>query len=126
MTQNTWLSDPYLALGARVRLGRNVDGLPFGSRLQKAEALRLLHRAEDASKRASGAQMALVPLQDLSPDCRQGLVVQGLISRDMEEKDHCGLIWGQDKSLGILVNGEEVDLKNITDGSCTFEVQLAT
>ena len=107
MTQNTWLSHFYLALGARVRLGRNVDGLPFGSRLQKAEALRLLHRAEDAAKRASGAQMALVPLQDLSPDCRQGLVVQGLISRDMEEKDHCGLIWGQDKSLGILVNGED-------------------
>ena len=36
MTQHTWLNDPYLALGAQVRLRRNVDGLPFGPRLQKA------------------------------------------------------------------------------------------
>ena len=55
MTQHTWLNDPYLALGAQVRLRRNVDGLPFGPRLQEAQALGLLHRAEDASKRASGA-----------------------------------------------------------------------
>ena len=86
MTQHTWLNDPYLALGAQVRLRRNVDGLPFGPRLQEAQALGLLHRAEDASKRASGAEMVLVPLQDLSPDCRQALVAQGLISRDMEGK----------------------------------------
>ena len=99
MTQHTWLNDPYLALGAQVRLRRNVDDLPFGPRLQEAQALGLLHRAEDASKRASGAEMVLVPLQDLSPDCRQALVAQGLISRDMERKNPCGLIWGRDKGL---------------------------
>lgn len=107
MTQRAWLNDPYLALGAQVRLKRNVDGLPFGPRLQEAQALGLLHRAEDASQRASGAEMVLVPLQDLSPDCRQALVAQGLISRDMEEKNPCGLIWGRDKGLALLVNGEE-------------------
>ena len=107
MTQHTWLNDPYLALGAQVRLRRNVDDLPFGPRLQEAQALGLLHRAEDASKRASGAEMVLVPLQDLSPDCRQALVAQGLISRDMERKNPCGLIWGRDKGLELLVNGEE-------------------
>ena len=41
MTQHTWLNDPYLALGAQVRLRRNVDGLPFGPRLQEAQALGL-------------------------------------------------------------------------------------
>ena len=38
MTQHTWLNDPYLALGAQVRLRRNVDDLPFGPRLQEAQA----------------------------------------------------------------------------------------
>ena len=47
MTQHTWLNDPDLALGAQVRLRRNVDGLPFGPGLQEAQALGLLHRAED-------------------------------------------------------------------------------
>ena len=97
---------PELAVSTRVRLARNVQGLPFGERLTREQAESLIGRVEEAARRAA-APFQTVRMDQLAPQQRADLYEKHLISREMMNKSPAALLISQDEARSILVNEED-------------------
>lgn len=97
---------PELAVSTRVRLARNVQGLPFGERLTREQAESLISRVEEAARRAA-APFQTVRMDQLAPQQRADLYEKHLISREMMNKSPAALLISQDEARSILVNEED-------------------
>jgi len=94
-------------LTSRVRLARNIEGLPFPNAMTAAQLKELISRVDEA---VNGNQDFLrLDMESLPPRERQMLVERHLISPDLA-RGHGAAFINKDETLSILV-GEEDHLR---------------
>ncbi|MCL6445776.1 MAG: protein arginine kinase, partial [Alicyclobacillus sp.] len=100
-----------IVLTSRIRIARNLEGLPFPVLQTDSHAQEVIQRVQQAlaspQVRALG-QFELVRCSALSPLDRTVLVEKHLISRDLaEQARHGAVALRQDEVLSIMVNEED-------------------
>lgn len=101
--------DRDVALGSRIRLARNLRGLPFpavADEHQAAEVVRQVREAVSQSPELRG--MLFVPMESLSPLERQLLLERHLISPDhAREGGRKAVVLREDEAVSVMVNEED-------------------
>jgi protein arginine kinase len=107
-------SGPYadIVLTSRVRLARNLHGVPFPSLMGKREAQEVVSRVGAACAAGDvqgvGGKLEVIRLGELSPLERQILVEKHLISPQHAEPDgHRAVVLNPEESISIMVNEED-------------------
>lgn len=101
---------PFIAVSTRIRLARNLAGLPFPRRASPEERREILARMADAAPGALGPardvlQAEISQFQELE---RRLLVERRLISRELAHGGvAAGVILAADERTGLLVNEED-------------------
>lgn len=114
-----------IVLSSRVRLARNLQGVPFGSRAKEEEKERVVAETRTASREAASLRGSVyLDVSSLSEVDRQLLVERYLISRDLAaDSGSRGVIVGQDEGLSVLVNEEDhLRLQGIASG---YQIEAA-
>lgn len=99
-----------IAIGSRVRLARNVAGLPFPGVATDEQAQEVCRLAESVVKAvpASLGRLEYVPMARLSPLERQLLVERHLISpQHTQGVEHKAVIIRDDEAVSVMVNEED-------------------
>ncbi len=101
-----------LALSSRVRLARNVEGIPFSHMMNEEQAQRVLGLAQSGVDELNRfgflGRVDFIPMAELQPLERQVLVEKHLISpQQAEEPLHKAVAISEDESTSILVNEED-------------------
>ena len=96
-------------LSTRVRLARNVTGLPFTHRAREEQLHHVMHSVVGAAHKSAGlADGLLLRMGDLSGVDRQFLVERHLVSHDLVEGPSTrGIVIGRDETLSIMINEED-------------------
>lgn len=98
-----------IVISTRVRLARNLAGMPFLSRMedgQEAEGERLI--AATIAKADLPQKLTYFVLADISPLDRRLLVERHLISPELADSDwQCGVALSDDETISIMVNEED-------------------
>lgn len=113
-----WLdaSGPHsdIVLSTRVRLARNLQGLPFGMRARGGEREQIYEQVKRAAADGSMLSGALaLDLADLSALSRQVLLERHLISRELagDRRERpapgAGLVLGGGDVVGLMINEED-------------------
>lgn len=107
-------SGPYadIVFASRVRLARNLRGLPFPSIMGRREAQEVVDRVAAAVSRsdvqAVGGRLEVIRLGELSPLERQILVEKHLISPQHAEPDgYKAVVLNPEESISLMVNEED-------------------
>lgn len=103
---------PEVVLSSRIRLARNVDGLPFPQRMTEANAERLLRSVEAGVKEINlvglASKVQLYRLAETSPLERQILVDKHLMSPQQAQQAKGGAVAvSDDEAISIMVNEED-------------------
>lgn len=98
-----------VALSTRVRLARNLAGIPFPSRMDPATSEGMLARVREAVSGLmdAGAPVAFHLLSELTPLERQALVEKHLISPQHARQGQGALVLRGDEAVSIMVNEED-------------------
>jgi len=101
-----------IALSCRVRIARNLAGMPFPHQLDKDKAEEVLQIVEKAlsSREVDGSKdyLEMSKLIDLSPVERQILADKHLISPDLlNDYEYKAVILREDEVISIMVNEED-------------------
>lgn len=105
---------PDIVLSTRIRLARNLQGFPFGTRSTDEDRHVVLQQVRDAAEASSllrDGEIYVVP--SVSPLHRQVLLERHLVSRDLigngEEAPpaHSALLLAPRGTLGLMVNEED-------------------
>lgn len=98
-----------LVVSTRVRLARNVRGVPFSHRARDEQLVSVLGSVERAAQSASSfAGGGLLRMHDLTPIDRQFLVERHLVSHELSDGARPrGLVLGPAERLSIMVNEED-------------------
>lgn len=114
----SWLSsdgpDSDVAVSCRVRLARNIDGLPFMSQIapEQAEALCADLRVALLDARLDG-ETRWVPMGEAAPVLRLLLLERNLVSRDLLPRDAYSTVpgravaFGESETVSVMVNEED-------------------
>lgn len=117
-------------ISCRVRLARNVDGVPFMTQLEAGPAEELCRRLRLAllDARIDG-ETKWVPMTDASPVLRLLLLERNLISRDLLPRDEHStapgraVAFGESETVSVMINEEDhVRLQAMAAG---FDLDLA-
>jgi len=115
-TPSKWMegSGPYagMVVASRVRLARNLAGLPFPASMGRREAQEVVERVTAACKtttvHAVAGRLEILRLEDLSALERQILVEKHLISPQHAEPDgNKAVVLNAEESLSLMVNEED-------------------
>lgn len=103
---------PEVVLSSRIRLARNLDGLPFPHRLTEADAEKLIRAAEEGVREINfmglSSKVELYRLADTPALERQILVEKHLISpQQAKEARSKAVAISEDESISIMVNEED-------------------
>lgn len=101
-----------IALSSRVRLARNVEGLPFTHQASDGQAMEVLRLAREAVAELNRfgflGRVEFVPLSDVPPLERHVLVEKHLISpQQAQDVRHKAVAISADESVSIMVNEED-------------------
>lgn len=96
-----------IAVSTRIRLARNVKGLPFGNRLEQGQAEKLMGDVKEAAAKMAGKQFALIRIDQIEPQERMALYEKHLISRELMEKRPAGLLLSEDEAFSVMINEED-------------------
>lgn len=101
--------DRDVAIGSRVRLARNVEGIPFPDTATADQLQQVKKAVRDAVGRADGLQqLDFVPMSDLTPLERQLLGERHLVSpRHTRDVEHKAVVLREDEVVSIMVNEED-------------------
>ena len=108
-----WQAEPApsgdVAVSSRVRLARDVAGLPMPKRMQSTDVAALLAQVAEAASQlpADFGHFALQPLQALGPLERQVLVEKHLISPQHAEEAKGALLVRADEQVSAMVLEED-------------------
>jgi protein arginine kinase len=112
MQVGEWLNakGPYAShvISSRVRLARNLEGLPFvhwAKRHHKREVLQKVKEAVKGVSMLKGAKM--LQMEELTPIERQYLVERHLISPDQVKNSDSLVIIGDKEMISVMVNEED-------------------
>jgi len=99
-----------VAFSSRIRLARNIKGIPFpgfANEKQLAAVIELVREAIVKNSPEFGA-LDWIQVEDLAPNDRLILVEKHMCSPQFVEKPHCkSLIINQEQSISIMVNEED-------------------
>ncbi|SEF86687.1 protein arginine kinase [Caloramator fervidus] len=100
-----------IVLTSRVRLARNIDGIPFPQKLSEKEANKVIDQVADSilnSNSAIAHEFRLIRLKELRPLERISMVEKHLISRDLiNEYQKGAVILNRDENVSIMINEED-------------------
>ena len=102
------LSD--IVISSRIRLARNVEGIPFSPRAEKAELKNIFELSRQVIKKDSlFKDSKLLLLDELTPLESQFLVEKHLISiyHAKEKRLYRGCVFNQKETLSIMINEED-------------------
>jgi protein arginine kinase len=108
-----WLdgSGPHsdLVVSTRVRLARNLAGVPFSHRARDEQLVGVLGQVERAAKEAPSFEGGgLLRMHELAPIDRQFLVERHLVSHELSDGARPrGLYMGSTERLSVMVNEED-------------------
>ena len=102
-------SDRDIVVSARIRLARNLKGIPFPGRLEESVAAKILGDAFKSLKNtASGSRFSVIDLTKAERAFALSLMERHLISPEMVEgKGVRGVIVSGDEGVSIMVNEED-------------------
>jgi protein arginine kinase len=100
-----------IVLSSRIRLARNLTGIPFPSRADKEELLQIVSQLRplaDALSSADCSDYAFIELSEMTPNERQILVEKHIISpQHVCEAEHRAVIIRRDAAVSIMINEED-------------------
>jgi len=101
-----------VVVSSRVRVARNLSGMPFPHLLNQEGAGRVIdlvrRAAEDERFRARAGRIDVVAMSDLSPVERQILVEKHLVSPDLlNQFERKAVAIGDDEKISIMINEED-------------------
>ncbi|MGQ9662106.1 MAG: protein arginine kinase [Kiritimatiellia bacterium] len=101
--------DAEVVISSRVRLARNVRGVPFPAWADDKERLRLSGMLRDALARVSPLRQAIfLDMDGLDPVDKNVLLERHLISREMLEKGvGSGVVVSSDERIAVMINEED-------------------
>ena len=93
-----------VVFSSRIRFARNINGYPFGKRLDEKKATEVISKVREAL----GDTFVQTDLQSLSALATEALVEQHLISRDLASaKGPRALFCNDNKSLSVMTPEED-------------------
>lgn len=96
-----------IVLSTRVRLARNIAGIPFPNRMSDADGARVISMVDDALKKLN-YRFTLIRMDDIGDLERQRLMEEHVISPDMlKNTKNKAVFVSADDSVSILVNEED-------------------
>lgn len=109
-----------IILSCRVRLARNVRGLPFVSQMSMEQAESFIRTVDNAIN-ASG-EYRLMHMVDLGDNERMRLVERHLCSRELAVEPKGALLLNKDETMSIMINEEDhIRIQCILPGLDLFE-----
>lgn len=93
-----------IALSSRVRLARNVAGIPFAGRMQRADLDKICSLAAEAF---SGADYEIIPIENLLAAQKRSYIERHLASPALMESGTGMLILSRDQTIAIMVSEED-------------------
>lgn len=114
-----------IVLSSRVRLARNVRGIPFPARARADERIRTCAKLHEACNHApSLARSFFFDMGSLAPVDKAILRERRLISRELSEKgEGSGLIVAENENTAIMINEEDhLRLQAISPGADVLSV----
>ena len=92
-----------VVLSSRVRLARNIESIPFGTKISKVQEAEVINLCKNALP-----DMKYIDFSIMSKTERQSLTECHLSSLDMIENSHqCGLLTNHDCTMSIMINEED-------------------
>ena len=113
------LSD--IVISSRIRLARNIEGIPFSPRAEQAELKNIFKLSRQVIEEDSLFQDSnLLLLDELTPLESQFLVEKHLISiyHAREKRPYRGCVFNQKETLSIMVNKKTIFEFNIYFQGC--------
>ncbi len=112
---STWMNgsgpDSDVVLSTRIRLARNLRGVPFPHLLDTKMAAEVLDKVFTAARHASESSrignLSCFRMDQVKPLDRAVLVEKHLISPQHGKAPHGGLILSEDETISIMVNEED-------------------
>ncbi len=96
-----------VVVSTRVRLARNLAGLPFPHRIMGTERVREVKEPVKECFLKNGMDFSLTEMKHLSPLERTRLVEQHLISRDLAKSPDGAVLLSPDQTVGIMMMEED-------------------
>ena len=109
---NTMADGRDIAISCRVRLARNISGIPFPHLLDTAKGIEIMESVKAAHEGADGLllrSMHLFTFDQLDILDRQTLTEKHLCSPEhaASGERHRGIMLNEDKSLAVMINEED-------------------
>lgn len=112
-----------IVVSTRVRLARNLAGVPFPHKIMGTERVEDVKAPVRETFLQPGMDFSLTEMRDLSPLERTRLVEQHLISRDLAKSPDGAVLLSPDETIGIMMMEEDhYRLQCIKSG---FQVEAA-
>lgn len=106
MTGNVRFDDIFVS--SRVRLARNLAGLPFPYKITERWAAEKVIKGAEAAAKDLKLQYRLVKMESLNPIDRQALAERHFISFNLAEREKVGaLLLSEDETVSIMLNEED-------------------
>lgn len=101
--------DNDVVMSTRIRLARNIEGIPFELKMTDADQRAVLKAFEHAQTRRPNdvPELFLFRMRDLSPLVRAVLVEKHLISPDLMEKEGGAVALSDDETVSVMLNEED-------------------
>ncbi|MBZ4663779.1 MAG: protein arginine kinase [Caloramator sp.] len=104
-------SDEGIVLTSRIRLARNIDGIPFPHLLDKENAKKVVDDVTSAileSNSVISNDFEVINLSDISLNEKMSMVEKHLISKDLiNRSDISAVMINRDKNVSIMINEED-------------------
>lgn len=100
-----------IVLTSRIRLARNIDGVPFPQKLNQEDANKVIKDVADSilnSNSAIAHEFRLIKLKELKPLERLSMVEKHLISMDIvNEYQRGAVLLNREENVSIMINEED-------------------
>lgn len=96
-----------IAVSTRIRLARNLKGLPFGEKLTDQQAEELIEKVEQAASPAAGKKFVTRRMAELSGAEKAALYEKHLISREMLARKHAAVLLSEGEDISVMVGEED-------------------
>lgn len=93
-----------IALSTRVRLARNVAGIPFAGRMQRTDLDKICSLAADAF---AGTDYEVIPIENLPAARKRSYIERHLASPALMESGLGMLILSRDETIAVMVSEED-------------------
>ena len=116
-------NDNDIVISTRIRLARNVEGVPFPNALvDKSGLTEKIKEAVINSNSTLSKEFEFIQLDDVSPDKKQALAEEHMISFDMLSGNQKSVLISKDRTMSIMLMEEDhIRLQVIENGFCLDE-----